>query len=182
MANATKILLVDDESAIQRVVSRFLEPGGITVVSATTCAQARDSLDRHEFSLILLDINLPDCSGLDFCEEICRNRRVPVVMLTVSAEEEDVVRALDAGADDYLRKPFGGRELRARVERVLRRVAGPEDPLASTIEVGVLSLDPRNYRVTEYARGRLSVAHRWLAIADESRHVPSNKSWAFRVS
>ncbi len=144
----TKILLVDDEPAIQRVVARHLKPGGITVVSALTCAEARGALDRHEFSLVLLDIKLPDCNGLEFCEEICRSRRVPVVMLTVSADEDDVVRALAAGADDYLRKPFGGRELRARVEAVLRRWAASEDPLASTIEVGPLSLDPRNYRAT----------------------------------
>lgn len=140
------VLLVDDDPGIRRVVIRTLESQGIKVAAAQDCAAARSALEEREFALAILDINLPDGSGLDLCEEIHRDYEIPVLMLTVVVDEGDVVRALESGADDYVRKPFGTRELLARVQAVLRRTQKQEGVLPSTINAGPLTLDSKSYR------------------------------------
>ncbi len=140
------ILLIDDDIGIGRVVSRTLEAAGMRVVVATDGAKGRAALAEYDFSLVLLDVNLPDANGLDLCREIHGRQSVPVVMLTVVVDESDVVRALESGADDYIRKPFGTRELLARVQAVLRRSHSQEGLLAPTINVGPLTLDSKAYR------------------------------------
>jgi len=140
------VLLVDDDPGIRRVVTRTLEPQGIPVVPVQDITSARAALSEHEFALALLDINLPDGSGLDLCDEIHRDHEIPVVMLTVVVDETDVVRALESGADDYVRKPFGTRELLARVQAVLRRSQRQDGVLPSTINAGPLTLDSKSYR------------------------------------
>lgn len=141
----TAVLLVDDDPGIRRVVIRTLEPN-ISVTPAETVAAARRALAEREFALALLDINLPDGNGLDLCEEIHRDYEIPVVMLTVVVDETDVVRALESGADDYVRKPFGTRELLARVQAVLRRAKRQDAALLATINAGPLTLDSKSYR------------------------------------
>src|SRR6185295_12903506 len=140
------ILVVDDDAGIRNVVTRTLEGAAYRVVAVGDGAGARAAIAEQEFSLILLDVNLPDVNGLDLCREIHDARDVPIVMLTVVAAEGDVVRALDSGADDYVRKPFGTRELLARVQAVLRHSQVQEGTLPPTINVGPLTLDSKSYR------------------------------------
>lgn len=146
MKQTPLVLLVDDDAGIRKVVGRTLESAGMRVVSAGDGAHARNALGEYDFSLVLLDVNLPDVNGLDLCQEIHESHNVPVVMLTVVVDETDIVRALESGADDYIRKPFGTRELLARVQAVLRRSQAQEGLLPPTINVGPLTLDSKSYR------------------------------------
>ena len=142
---ATRILVVDDEPAVRKVVSRALEDAGYDVRPVPDRRNAIAALSEERFDLAILDVQLPDANGLDLCGELVRDHRIPVVMLTVVADEADAVRALESGADDYVRKPFGVRELIARVASALRR-AQPADGAQSAIEAGSLRLDPRSNR------------------------------------
>ena len=124
--NATTVLIVDDEPQIRRVMRTTLTSQGYAVVEARTGEDALEKLRGDHPGLILLDVNLPGISGLDVCREIRQSSDVPIIMLTVRNTERDKVQALDAGADDYVVKPFGAQELLARIRAALRRSA-PEE-------------------------------------------------------
>lgn len=127
------ILIVDDEPQIRRVLRTTASSHGYSVVEARSGEEALEQIRAERPSLILLDVNLPGISGLDTCREIRRTDDVPIIMLTVRNSERDKVQALDAGADDYVVKPFGAEELLARVRAALRRASPGESmpPFAS---------------------------------------------------
>jgi len=133
-----KILVVDDDPDLLALVGFALTQSGFAVVKATNVAAAIQAFASEAPDLAILDINLPGGTGFDICESIRRQSRIPVMMLTARGEEEDLVRALDLGADDYLTKPFSPRTLLARVRALLRR-AGLEAGGAMT--AGSLRLD-----------------------------------------
>ncbi len=133
-----KILIVDDDPDLLALVGFALSQAGFVVVKATDVSTALSVFAAEAPDLAILDINLPGGSGFDICEAIRRQSRIPVMMLTARGEEEDLVRALDLGADDYLIKPFSPRTLLARVRALLRR-AGLETGGAMT--AGTLRLD-----------------------------------------
>jgi DNA-binding response OmpR family regulator len=139
----TQILLVDDDAGIRRVVTRALHSAGYGVVAVADRAGALRALEGDSFSLAILDVNLPDANGLDLCAEIHSLYGTPVMMLTVVVDEGDIVRALESGADDYVRKPFSTRGLVARVQSVLRR-AGADDAPPPT--AGPVQLEPERRR------------------------------------
>lgn len=120
MKSAT-ILVVDDESQIRRVMRATLSAQGYSIVEARDGQEALEKLRNDRPDLVLLDMNMPVMDGLEACREIRRDSNVSIIMLTVRNAEKDKVRALDAGADDYVVKPFGIQELLARVRAVLRR-------------------------------------------------------------
>jgi two-component system, OmpR family, KDP operon response regulator KdpE len=124
--NAATVLIVDDEPQIRRVLRTTLSSQGYTVVEARSGEEALERIRTERADLILLDVNLPEMSGLDTCREIRRTMDVPIIMLTVRNSERDKVQALDAGADDYVVKPFGAEELMARIRAALRRAAPVE--------------------------------------------------------
>ncbi|HEY2461949.1 MAG TPA: response regulator transcription factor [Candidatus Acidoferrum sp.] len=126
MKSAT-ILVVEDEPQIRRVLRATLSAQGYSIVEAENGQEALDKLRSARPDLILLDMNMPVMDGLEACREIRRDSDVPVIMLTVRSSENDKVRALDAGADDYVVKPFGIQELLARIRAVLRRGANAEE-------------------------------------------------------
>lgn len=115
------ILVVDDEPMILEVVCSLLESKGYQVTSSESGKQALELFDTNNFSLVLLDLMLPDISGEEVCKTIRKKSRVPIIMLTAKVDEEDIVDGLFLGADDYITKPFGLKELSARIEAVLRR-------------------------------------------------------------
>src|SRR5450755_5085781 len=117
------ILIVDDEPQIRRVMLTTLSSHGYTVVEAKSGEEALDLIRADRPDLIILDVNLPGISGLETCREIRASCEVPIIMLTVRNSERDKVQALDAGADDYVVKPFGVQELMARIRAALRRSA-----------------------------------------------------------
>jgi DNA-binding response OmpR family regulator len=133
-----KILIVDDDPDLLSLVGFALSQAGFVVVKAADVPSALQVFAAESPDLAILDINLPGGSGFDICEGIRKQSRIPVMMLTARGEEEDLVRALDLGADDYLTKPFSPRTLLARVRALLRR-AGLETGGAMT--AGTLRLD-----------------------------------------
>jgi two-component system KDP operon response regulator KdpE len=124
--SAATILVVDDEPQIRRVMRATLTAHGYSIVEARDGQEALEQLRSARPDLVLLDMNMPVMDGLEACREIRRGSDVPIVMLTVRSAEKDKVRALDAGADDYVVKPFGIEELLARIRAALRR-AGQDD-------------------------------------------------------
>jgi len=118
---SAKILIVDDAQQVRRVLRTALSTQGYTIYEAATGEEALDSIRGSVPDAILLDVNMPGMGGLETCREIRRTMDVPILMLTVRNSERDKVLALDAGADDYVVKPFGMQELLARIRAALRR-------------------------------------------------------------
>ncbi len=145
----SRVLVVEDEAAISELIALNLRHAGFEVVQAADGDAAQHEVDRVLPDLVLLDWMLPGASGLSLAKRwrgAQRTRDLPVIMLTARAEETDKVAGLDAGADDYLTKPFSTQELMARVRAVLRRKA--PQALDSAVEVAGLRLDPSTRRVS----------------------------------
>lgn len=119
--NSANILVVDDEPQIRRVLRSTLSFRGYTITEVSSGEEAVELSSKIKPDLILLDVNLPGMSGIETCREIRRSSDAPIIMLTVRSAERDKVIALDAGADDYVTKPFGIEELLARIRASLRR-------------------------------------------------------------
>ena len=148
MADET-ILVVDDEQALRDMVQFALEREGFAVIGAADTAAARSAIADRRPDLILLDWMLPKMSGIDFARSLRRDEfaaDIPIIMLTARGEEEDRVRGLSVGADDYVTKPFSTRELSARIRAVLRRSAPGGD--AQVLDAGLVRLDVRSHRVS----------------------------------
>jgi DNA-binding response OmpR family regulator len=144
-----KILLVDDEALFRRSLKHQLMREGYVVLTAEDAQQALTLARADQPDLILLDIGLPDQSGLDLARTLQRELATPIIFLTARNQETDIVVGLELGAEDYITKPFGTRELMARIRVVLRRMA--QEPLPPTNEpliVGDIMLDPRSHEVT----------------------------------
>jgi two-component system KDP operon response regulator KdpE len=122
------ILVVDDEPQIRRVLRSTLTSQGYVITDAKTGEEGVESVRKNKPDLVLLDVNMPGMGGIEACREIRRASEAPIIMLTVRNAERDKVLALDAGADDYVVKPFGIEELLARIRAALRRYA-PGDAL-----------------------------------------------------
>lgn len=172
------ILVVDDEPQIRRVMRTTLSSHGYTVLEAKDGPEALEQVRSGRPDLILLDVNLPGPSGLEICREVRASSDAPIIMLTVRNTERDKVHALDAGADDYVVKPFGVEELLARIRASLRR-ANPAESLPPfqsrelsidfekrvvTVKSKPVRLTPKEFELLRYLvanRGK-SVPHRRL--------------------
>lgn len=137
------ILVVDDEPRMVEILQLALESAGHTVIAAPDAARAWQLLTEHAVSLVVLDVMMPGTSGIELCRRIREQSSLPVILLTALGATRDRVAGLEAGADDYLAKPFSPRELVLRVAAILRRADGePARPLTSTRRtVGDLVLD-----------------------------------------
>jgi two-component system, OmpR family, phosphate regulon response regulator PhoB len=145
----SRVLVVEDESAIAELISINLRHAGFEVTLAATAAQAQFAVDSVLPDLVVLDWMLPGQTGVALARQwraTARTKELPIIMLTARADESDKISGLDAGADDYITKPFSTNELLARIRAVLRRKA-PE-ALDSAVEVGPLMLDPATRRVS----------------------------------
>jgi two-component system, OmpR family, KDP operon response regulator KdpE len=174
----TTVLIVDDEPQIRRVMRTTLTSQGYAVVEAKTGEEALQKFRSDHPGLILLDVNLPGISGLDVCREIRQSSDIPIVMLTVRNTERDKVQALDAGADDYVVKPFGAQELLARIRAAVRR-SGPEEATpafvsddlqidfakrAVTLQGNPVRLTPKEFQLLRHlvANQGMALSHRRL--------------------
>lgn len=148
-----EILLVEDDDAIAEALLSPLQSAGFTVERAATGARAVElaTIDDHRFDIVLLDLGLPDLDGYDVCRRVRAVSDVPIIVVTARSDEFDRVLGLELGADDYMVKPLGSRELIARIRAVLRRSVRPGDDSvdaeADRIVVGPLAIDRRAHRV-----------------------------------
>ena len=143
-----KILIIEDESAIREMISMALRPEGYEILELDTGKEAIQLIIDHQPALLLLDWMLPDISGLDLAKRIKRDDSIsdtPIIMLTARSEENDKVRGLESGADDYITKPFSTRELKARIKAVLRRSTTSE---GQVLTADGLQLDSSTHRVS----------------------------------
>ena len=136
------ILIVEDEESITTPLAEALERDGFKAEIAHTVADALGRGRTLRPDLVLLDIGLPDGSGLDVCRELRSSSNVPIIILSARGEEADRVVGLELGADDYVVKPFSAREVIARIRAVLRRASAPTGATEGPVEVGGVRLDP----------------------------------------
>ncbi len=193
---AASILLVEDDEPTRRSIATFFEGHGHEVEQAGDAATATAAWERQRPDLIILDLGLPDQDGLVVIRRIRREAATPILVLSARDRESDKVAALDLGADDYVTKPFGMSELRARVDAVLRRAGGPAAEVDGAIRAGDLVMDigrrtvtvkgtpvhltPREYEVLKVllthagrlvTHGRLLRAVWGTAYSDEAHYV-----------
>jgi len=147
--NRKKILVVDDEVKIVEIVKSYLENSGYAVYEAYNGKEALDKFEKENPALIVLDLMLPDMTGEEICKTLRKKSRVPIIMLTAKVEEEDILKGLNIGADDYITKPFSPRQMVARIEAVLRRTSDALVPLSSIISFNndELVIDTLKYEV-----------------------------------
>ena len=138
-----KVLLVEDDPSIAASLVEGLQANGFTVTHVSTGAGA---LSAPSVDVVLLDIGLPDMDGFDVCRQIRKSSMVPIILLTARSEELDRVVGLELGADDYVTKPFGFRELVARIRAVTRRAGMADSVVSGPIVLGALSIDERTRR------------------------------------
>jgi two-component system KDP operon response regulator KdpE len=147
--SAGRLLIVDDEAALRRALRTSLSATGFSIAEAADGEEALSALRRAPVDLVLLDINMPGISGLETCRRIRTSfAQVGIVMVTVRESEEDKVEALEAGADDFVTKPYRLRELVARVRAVLRRI-GAGSPPEHVLRAGEIELDLDRRLVTK---------------------------------
>ncbi len=149
-----RILIVDDEPQIRRTLRATLVPQGYQVADARSGEDALEMLREEKPDLVLLDLNMPGMSGLETCRSIREHSDAAIIVLTVRDAEKDKVRALDAGADDYMTKPFGMPELLARIRAALRRLPVPPDAEPQRLELDDLVIDFAARRVRLGGRER----------------------------
>ncbi|MFP5385514.1 MAG: response regulator transcription factor [Bacteriovoracia bacterium] len=140
-----RILIVEDDPQITKILKLNLKIGGYETEATTLMKDAWNKITTEHFDLILMDIGLPDGSGLDLCEKVRESGNdVPIVFLSARTDESTVVRGIKNGADDYLRKPFGIEELKVRINKFVKKLA----PAMQTIKFGDLTIDPTRRVVT----------------------------------
>ncbi len=141
-----RILIVDDEPNILATVAPMLRSNGYEVLSAMTGRAGLDAVDRDKPDLIVLDLGLPDLDGITVCRQVRHGSSAPIIVLSARGAEGDKVAALDAGADDYVTKPFGTEELLARIRAALRRSDSSSGTPGSIVRGG-LTIDRERFRV-----------------------------------
>jgi two-component system KDP operon response regulator KdpE len=135
-ASRPTLLVVEDERQMRRFVSITLTAHGYTVLEAGTSAEGLRQASSYTPDLVLLDLGLPDADGLDFIRRVREWTPMPIIVISARGKEDDKVRALDAGADDYVTKPFGASELLARIRVALRHAVRPAESAATSIAIG----------------------------------------------
>ena len=157
----SRILVVDDEPQLRRVLRSTLSALGFVVDDAETGEAALERVREERFDLVLLDINMPGLSGLETCRAMRARSDVSILMLTVRNQTEDKVEAFDAGADDYIVKPFDLDEVSARMRSVLRRANGRGDPC---IRAGGICLNPATHVVEQQGVPVQLLAHEYAVL------------------
>lgn len=146
----TKILIIEDEISFSEALSFLLEKEGYSTVVAETGKQGLDAFKSDNFDLVLLDLMIPEVSGIDVCRTIRTTSAVPIIMLTAKDSEIDKVVGLELGADDYVTKPYSSRELVARIKAVLRRggLDGEVSESTSVHSIAGIKMDIERHQVT----------------------------------
>ena len=159
-----KVLFAEDDERLAGLTRDFLQDCGLMVTWVTTGPQALAEALRRQFDVILLDLMLPGRSGMEVCRELRTRMDVPIIMVTARREEPDLVLGLDAGADDYVTKPFSPRALVARIQAVVRRARGAVGPPGRTLEVGAIRVDTASLQVTVAGRSIALTGHEFAIL------------------
>ena len=190
------LLIVEDEDPVRHALAEYLQRRGYEVYQAASAHEAMRQWDAHRADLVLLDLGLPDLDGVDVIRRIRHEATTPIIILSARGDERDKIAGLEAGADDYLTKPFATDELNARIRAVLRRAGGPDADAKGCLRLGPIELDavrrevhvsgelvrltPREYELLKVmlsSQGRVLTKARllravWgLAYADESAYL-----------
>ncbi len=136
------LLIVEDEEPSRRALADYLEHRGYEIHQAATALEAIRQWDAHRADVVLLDLGLPDLDGVEVVRRIRREATTPIIILSARGDERDKIAGLEAGADDYLTKPFATDELNARIRAVLRRAGGPDADAHGRLRLGPIELDP----------------------------------------
>ncbi|MFA7248126.1 MAG: response regulator [Dehalococcoidia bacterium] len=179
MSTGARLLVVDDEPQMLRLLRRNLEARGYEVFTSETAVGGLDQLGSRHPDLVVLDLNLPDMDGVDFIRAVREHSSLPIIVLSAREAERDRVAALDAGADDYVSKPFGVEELLARIRVAIRHVASPRSGSEARWSSGDLTVDLERRRVTigaeevhltptEYDLLKAFVTHRDRVLTDRA--------------
>ncbi|MGQ0527078.1 MAG: response regulator [Alphaproteobacteria bacterium] len=142
MAAWPHVLVVDDDNRIRSLLSRFLAEKGFIVVTAADAHEAGEMLKKFQFDVMVVDVMMPGESGLSFTKGLGENNKIPVLLLTALGETSDRIAGLEAGADDYLAKPFEPRELVLRLNAILRRTSAGKFAAAKPFKIGRWRFDP----------------------------------------
>lgn len=176
-----KILLVDDDLDLLAVTGFALQQAGFMVIKASNGMEALESFESEQPDLAVFDINMPKMNGFELARKLRERSAIPLMMLTVRHEDEDVVRALELGADDYLTKPFSPKILVARIRALLRRVGIEEE---GAVTLGPLTLRPDDLTLDGFRQGpvrltRLEARFLQLLFANGGRTVPTERILAY---
>lgn len=161
--NASHILVVDDDRRLRELLSRYLSSNGFRVTNASDAAEARKKVENLEFDLLVVDVMMPGESGIELTKSLRQIRDVPILMLTALANSENRIEGLEAGADDYLPKPFEPRELVLRVNAILKRSAKPDEPVIEQVKFGNYDFSVR--------RGELTMNGKPVRLTDREREI-----------
>lgn len=157
-----KVHIVEDDSQISKSLTVGLSVDGFSVTSSENLTHAREQISQNKPDILLLDINLPDGNGLDFCKELrAQGSQTPIIFLSARTDEETVVEGMNIGADDYLRKPFGLEELKARMRRALKGSQNSSEQ--NIIQVGDLKMNALK-RVAHYGSHLMTLSPREFEI------------------
>lgn len=118
----TKILVIDDDTRLRTLLGKFLNENSFQTTLAQDSAEAKEKLSKESFDLLIVDVMMPNQNGIDFAKEFRQTNKTPIIMLTARGEFEDRIQGLEAGADDYLQKPFEPKELLLRINNILKRI------------------------------------------------------------
>lgn len=160
---APHILVVDDDKRLRELLSRYLSANGFRVTNASDAREAKNKITNLEFDLLVVDVMMPGESGIDLTKSLRAAKDVPILMLTALANTESRIEGLEAGADDYLSKPFEPRELVLRINSILKRVAKPDGPLIEKVEFGRYHFSVR--------KGELSMDGKPIKLTDREREI-----------
>jgi len=161
--DAPHILVVDDDKRLRELLSRYLSSNGFRVTNASDAAEARSKINNLEFDLLVVDVMMPGETGISLTKSLRELKDVPILMLTALANTENRIEGLEAGADDYLPKPFEPRELLLRINSILKRSAKPDEPTIEQVNFG-------NY-LYSVKRGELLMNGEMVRLTDREREI-----------
>ncbi len=173
-----KVLLVEDDERLAAFTTEYLQSHGLLVTIAKTGPEALSETAARQFDVILLDLNIPGRDGIDVCRTLRTRSDVAIIMVTARVEEADHVIGFDAGADDYVTKPFSAIELLSRIRAVVRRARGQAGPRRQLLEVGGLRIDSQLMQVTLHGREVFLTSYEFellRVLAEHHGHVLSRE-------
>lgn len=173
-----RILVIDDEQQIRNIICYVLNEKGYECVEASTATQAWELFKKQHFDLIMLDVMLPDLSGVELCRRIRTDSQTPVLLVSALADEDNRIKGLEAGVDDYVTKPFSPREVGLRVEAILRRCVCFDQSL----EYGGVRVDPDTCELSFQGRKLCLPMMELQVLVELIRHAPNPVSFVELLS